>query len=144
MSGSLHLSIENDADGLDRATTRIAEFLLDAGLSEDMSHDLRLAAEEMLTNVCKYAYPDSGEHAILLDLTVTGNEARMRLSDDGVEFNPLQAPVPDFSIPLEDRPIGGLGIHIVRNLADSIEYHRIAGRNVIEMTFKPVRDPKKE
>jgi anti-sigma regulatory factor (Ser/Thr protein kinase) len=144
VSGSLHLSIENDAGGLDRATTRIAEFILDAGLPEDMAHDLRLAAEEMLTNICKYAYSDSGEHAILLDLAVEGSQARLRLSDDGMEFDPLEAPAPDFSIPLEDRPIGGLGIHIVRNLAHSIEYHRIAGRNVIEMTFKPVRDPKKE
>jgi anti-sigma regulatory factor (Ser/Thr protein kinase) len=137
MSHSLHLSIENNDRGLAGAGEKIAEFLLAAGVSEEMTHDIRLAAEELLTNICKYAYVDVDEHSILLDISVGADGATLRLSDDGMEFNPLNAAPPDFSIPLEERPIGGLGIHIVRSLAEKIEYARAAGRNVLELFFRP-------
>jgi anti-sigma regulatory factor (Ser/Thr protein kinase) len=87
MSHSLHLSIENNDRGLAGAAEKIAEFLLAAGVSEEMTHDIRLAAEELLTNICKYAYVDVDEHSILLDISVGADGATLRLSDDGMEFS---------------------------------------------------------
>jgi len=55
------------------------------------------------------------------------------VEDDGKPFDPLQAPPPDLSLPLERRPIGGLGIHLIRNLMDEVSYARVGGRNVLKM-----------
>jgi anti-sigma regulatory factor (Ser/Thr protein kinase) len=55
------------------------------------------------------------------------------VEDDGVPFNPLEATEPDLDRPLEERSIGGLGIHLVKNLMDDVEYRREAGRNYLVM-----------
>jgi anti-sigma regulatory factor (Ser/Thr protein kinase) len=60
----------------------------------------------------------------------------IQVADDGVPFNPVDAPPPDLDLPIEERPIGGLGIHIVRSLVDTIEHRRDDGRNVLTMTKK--------
>ena len=62
---------------------------------------------------------------------MTGRRLMVTVSDDGVAFNPLAVPPPDTTLPLEERELGGLGIHLVRNLTDEATYGRLGGRNVI-------------
>lgn len=100
------------------------------GLSESVRRDLRLIAEEAVTNVLKYASARTVELALELE----AHEARLELRDDGLPFDPLDAPPPDLESPLEERPIGGLGIHLLRELADEIQYRRQAGFNFLLLT----------
>ncbi len=82
-----------------------------------------LALEEHLTNVIKYAYDDGLEHDILVRFNLERAQLIIEVEDDGRPFNPLQAPEADTSIPLDQRPVGGLGIHLIRRFMDRLASH---------------------
>jgi anti-sigma regulatory factor (Ser/Thr protein kinase) len=67
---------------------------------------------------------------------VSSEEFVARIEDDGVEFNPTEHPIPDLDAPLEERKVGGLGIHLVRQIMTSVEYQRVAGKNVVTLRKK--------
>ena len=83
----------------------------------------------MVTNCIKYAYDDAGEHTVEIVLSVADHAMTILVVDDGRPFDPLAAPSPDLSLPIEDRPIGGLGLHLLRQLADDVRYERRDGAN---------------
>jgi anti-sigma regulatory factor (Ser/Thr protein kinase) len=93
-----------------------------------------LALVEWLTNVVAYSYEDEAEHRIRVRLTREDDCVRVEVQDDGRRFNPLEHPPTDISIPLAEKPIGGLGIHMIRHLMDSVHYKRRGGKNVLTMT----------
>jgi serine/threonine-protein kinase RsbW len=88
-----------------------------------------LAVEELVTNCIKYAYDDSHEHRIRIAIHLSEVEMVVTIEDDGHPFDPRSLPEPDTGLPLEDRPIGGLGIHLLRNLFDTLDYSRLEGHN---------------
>jgi anti-sigma regulatory factor (Ser/Thr protein kinase) len=94
--------------------------------------DLRLVAEEILTNQAKYGHDDDAEHWVRVRLTVVPGEVTLEFSDDGRPFDPLAAPPPDLTAGAE-RPVGGLGIALVRSLVDSAEYSRLGSENVLTL-----------
>jgi serine/threonine-protein kinase RsbW len=102
-----------------------------AGLAPAEKDKLDLVLEELLVNVARYAYqPESGE--VELAYAVDGSGALLvEISDNGRVFNPLHQSVPSLSGSLADRPIGGLGVFLVRQLAGSITYRRVEGRNTV-------------
>ena len=93
-----------------------------------------LALVEWVTNVISYAYDDAREHWIVIRFLTGSGQARVEVEDDGRAFNPLTLPPVDTSAPLEQRAIGGLGVHMVRQLMNSVEYRRAEGRNILTMT----------
>lgn len=93
-----------------------------------------LSLEEMITNAIKYGYADRGAHCIDVELTLGSDHALLEISDDGQAFDPFDIPAPDTSLPMEERPIGGLGIHLVKNMMDHCEYTREEGRNIVRLT----------
>mgnify|MGYP000888049952 FL=1 len=98
---------------------------------------LNLALDELLTNTIIYGYPEGGEHEIRLRLVPEGEkELLIEIRDDGLAFNPLEVKAPDLKQDIEERPIGGLGIHLVRQMLDEIEYRRENGHNVLLMKKK--------
>ncbi|MBT4489629.1 MAG: transporter substrate-binding domain-containing protein, partial [Rhodospirillaceae bacterium] len=92
--------------------------------------------DELLNNIISYAYVDDEEHNIEVRMKRTGSRLNVTISDDGTPFNPLSLEKPDTELSLEDRDIGGMGIHLVRNLVDEVFYHRRIGRNVITIIHK--------
>jgi anti-sigma regulatory factor (Ser/Thr protein kinase) len=134
MSHTLALSIKNDFDQLPAASEAISEFLSEHGAPADAVYLADLTLEELVTNIVKYGYDDENEHRI--DITVVLDDGGMRLCicDDGHPFNPLDAPDPDTTLAAEDRPIGGLGIHLVRKMTDQVEYERRDDRNFVTIT----------
>ena len=92
-----------------------------------------LALEEHLTNVINYAYEDSKLHEILVRLELKPDAFQIVVEDDGKAFNPVEQPEPDTSLPLIDRPIGGLGILLIRRSMDELSYRRDGNRNVFQM-----------
>ena len=98
---------------------------------------LNLALDELLTNTITYGYPEGGEHEIMLRLIPEGEkELLIEIRDDGLAFNPLEVKAPDLKQDIEERPIGGLGIHLVRQMLNELEYRRENGQNILLMRKK--------
>ena len=116
----------------------IQSFAEAARLSPVARNAFDLALVEWVTNVISYAYDDAREHWIVVRFLSSPGQARVEVEDDGREFNPLTLPPVDAGAPLEQRAIGGLGVHLVRQLMDSVEYRRAEGRNILTMTRRLV------
>lgn len=95
-----------------------------------------LAIEELVTNIVKYGYDDQAEHVITVRMAIEDGILKLEIRDDGHAFNPFDQPVPDTSLAAEDRDIGGLGIHFVRNMLDSYAHERSGGQNIVTVTKK--------
>jgi len=119
-------------DNLEEGIDFILAGIEQAGVDQKMLFQLRLACEEVIVNVINYAYPDS-KGSMQISYDISDNELEVVVSDSGVHFNPINKEDPDLSIPLEDRKIGGLGIFLVRNIMDQVEYSREDGRNILTM-----------
>jgi len=116
----------------------IRSFAEAAPLSPEARNAFDLSLVEWVTNIISYACHDGREHSILIRFLAGGGQARAEVEDDGRAFNPLTLPPVDTSAPLEQRGIGGLGVHMIRQLMDSVEYRREAGRNILTMTRRAV------
>ncbi len=125
----LHLRVENRHDELDRVSAAIEEFAEEAEWPLDLVFKINLALEEIVINVMNYGHED-GLHEIDISLIADGNSLTIEIVDDGRPFDPLtDAPKPDVDAELEDRNIGGLGIHLVRKMMDDVRYRREEGKN---------------
>ena len=133
MTHQLDLTVLNRATEVARVQDALEEFAAAHQFPERKLHEVQLALEEHLANLLHYAYDDAGEHAILIGVRLAPEELRIQVQDDGRPFNPLERPAPDLSLPLEQRPIGGLGIHMMRKSLDGLEYRREAGKNIVVM-----------
>jgi anti-sigma regulatory factor (Ser/Thr protein kinase) len=129
----MNVVVANNISEIERLHSSVSQFCKEHGLSLEVEGDLCLALEEILVNVIRYGHPEGGEHEILIWLSMEQDCVIAAVEDDGVPFNPLDAPEPDLSSPIETRGIGGLGIHLVRNITDGLEYHRYEGRNRLVM-----------
>jgi anti-sigma regulatory factor (Ser/Thr protein kinase) len=123
--------LRSQLEELASALDRIEQLLLEAAAERELASEMRLIAEEGLTNIVRHAYePDEeGEIEVLLALTET--EVRLELRDSGRAFNPLEHPEPDLEAPIEERPLGGLGVHMIRSLTDTQSYARQGSVNVL-------------
>ena len=131
--------ITNRLSELDTIQAGLSSFLRCHAVPEPVIGDTRLITEEVLANIIAYGYDDGEEHCIQLSAVVNNGLLRLEFKDNGKAFNPLAAPLPDLERPVEDRPIGGLGIYMVRVLAEKTTYTREAEENVltVEKTFTP-------
>jgi anti-sigma regulatory factor (Ser/Thr protein kinase) len=126
---SLSLQLSNDFGELERLQETTTSFLKSHGVNGQIIYTINLALEEMVTNVIKYGYDDQSAHLITINLNHHGDAVSAEIVDDGHEFNPLDRAPVDTTKPLEDREIGGLGIHLVRKMLDEVRYSRVEGAN---------------
>lgn len=127
------IRLKNDPAQISALVAGVEQFGETLGLAPATIAELNLILEELVVNIISYGYDDDAEHEIVVALTRSGGMLHIRIEDDGKPFNPLEAPEPDLDQPMEDRPIGGLGIHLVKNLTSRIEYRREEGKNVLCM-----------
>ncbi len=126
----------SDRSELEKLEGFTADFALKAGLSDKDLFALQIIVEELVTNVIDYGGVAAGEHAVRVDLSAEGGELLIRLTDRGAEYNPLLREDPDTTLPAEQRPIGGLGVHFCKKLTDAQEYARADGCNVLTLRKK--------
>jgi len=131
-----HLKARNDLSELSRLSEFLGTFFTRNGLPEDLVGDFELALEEVFVNAVMHGYPDGGEHEISVSVALDDGVVNLTVEDDGLPFNPLEAPLVDLDLPFEQRGIGGLGIHLVKGLMDNLEYTRAEGRNRLVMRKK--------
>lgn len=133
----MKLELENNLEALEVALDSLEAWIEEAGGSMKLCYAARLAMEELGTNIVKYGFDDAGRHLIRAEFEM-GPPAFLSLEDDGHPFDPTHdAPEPDLDLDVDERPIGGLGLHMVRKMTASFEYHRVDERNVVTVTFPP-------
>jgi serine/threonine-protein kinase RsbW len=125
--------IQNRIPMLDGLAGDLRHFCLTGGLTEDAVADLRLVVEEAVSNTIRHGYDDDRPHEIRVRVTLDRGAWTLEIEDDGRAFNPLAAPLPDVTLPVEEKPIGGLGILLLRSMTDAQEYRRAAGKNVLTL-----------
>jgi len=113
-----------------------AEFAAAAGLSDKDLFALQIVVEELVTNVVDYGGVPAGEHAARVNLEAENGTLTIVITDRGAEYNPLLREDPDVTLPAEERPIGGLGVHFCKKLTDAQSYARVDGENVLTLTKK--------
>jgi len=136
MSEQISVELKNDLTEVGRMSQILDKFCVSNKLPPDTNFALNLSLEEILTNVIRYGYDDNDEHIIQVRLNLYRGQVYIEVEDDGRPFNPMEAEAPDIHKPLDERPIGGLGIHLVKNHVDSLRYVRKGGRNLLIMKKK--------
>jgi len=129
MPDELTLQIKTTFDAVHSANEDASRWLAQREASADVQYLANLVIEELVTNCIKYGYEDTGEHVVEVRLKLSADELAVTVTDDGQPFNPLELPTPELQAPVENRPIGGLGIHLVRQMSDRMEYVRADGKN---------------
>jgi serine/threonine-protein kinase RsbW len=107
----------------------VDRFCVEHDIPSQTSNLMKLVLDEVLSNIVAYAYDTPECGVIDVELAYANHELTATVEDDGKPFDPLQHPQPDIRGALKDRKQGGLGIFFVRNLIDSVAYHRIGSRN---------------
>ncbi len=128
-----NITIINQLDQLEYLTHTIEEISGEWKIPLNIALNLNLVLEELVTNIIFYGYEDKDEHEIKINLSYKDNTIKVQIEDDGREFNPLQVPKPNTEKTIEDRKIGGLGIHFVRTIMDDINYLRLDNINRLTM-----------
>ena len=126
--------IEKDLSEMAKVDEKLDEFAEQFGVPPAIAATFHIIFDDLLNNVISYGYNDEQRHFIDISLELTANSLIVSIADDGVPFNPLAETAPDTTLSIEDRPIGGMGIHLVINMVDDISYQRTADKNVLTLT----------
>ena len=131
---------EIKVDATTENLAKVFSFLQDAfdnlEISPATKRSIKLCVEEIYMNICNYAYkPDTGPAKISFDFVDKVDSTRIviSLTDSGKPYDPLKHEDPDLEVKLEDAPIGGLGIYLVKTTMDNVEYEQKDGKNVLTM-----------
>ena len=131
-----HLTLENEIGQISRLSKFISDIATTRELDEDLAMNINLAMEEAVTNSIMYAYPEGTRGEIEVEARVDDNTIEFTISDNGMEFDPTARPEPDINARAEERPIGGLGIFLVKNIMDSVSYTREKNTNILRLIKK--------
>jgi anti-sigma regulatory factor (Ser/Thr protein kinase) len=131
----LHLSLARDPAELARLALEVERFLARHPALQPAGYALQLALEELVSNVIRHADAAGTPLASDVTLRLEPDGVRVQLEDDGPAFDPLAVPAPDTDAPIDERAVGGLGIHLVRNIVTDLRYARRAGRNCLSLSI---------
>ena len=130
------LILANDIAEISKLAIFIDEIGEEFSLAPDVVFNLNLVLEEAVVNVINYAYPKEEHQSIYLSATLHEGSIVFVLTDTGKEFDPTQAPEVDITLSAEERPIGGLGIFLIRQIMNEVRYQRIDGKNLLTLEKK--------
>ena len=128
--------LANDISEINKLSQFIDEIGEEFSLTPDTIFNLNLVLEEAVANVINYAYPKEEHQSIFLSAKLQDSSIVFVLTDTGKEFDPTMAPEADITLSAEDRPIGGLGIFLIRQIMNQVKYERIEGKNVLTLEKK--------
>jgi len=130
------ITLRNDLSELEALRRDLVGLLSPRGVAGETIDEVFLIAEEVVVNIISYGYEDEEEHRIEVRLSLEGGLLRMEFRDDGRPYNPLEREGPDLDAPMSERPIGGLGVHIVKTLSRRVAYARQGDQNVLTVEKK--------
>jgi len=127
------VTLLNKLSESERLSKIIEELAEENNLSPKFVFEINVALDEILTNIVSYAYNDKAEHKILVRLFFPEDGLKIQIEEDGIAFNPLERAEPDITKSVMERPIGGLGIHMVRKLINELSYKRENNKNILTL-----------
>ena len=127
------ITLPNDTQEVPRLAAFVDEVCEAIGFSPAVTMQMNLALEEAVVNVMKYAYPIGTHGNVTIEAQANDVRLKFTIIDSGKPFDPTVKADVDLSLPVQERPIGGLGIHIIRQIMDSINYERLDGHNVLTL-----------
>ena len=127
------LVIKNDISEISKLAIFIDELSEELDFTPELNFNLNLVLEEAVSNVILYAYGKEEQKEIFLVAQSCDNNLVFVLTDSGTEFDPTKVPDADITLSAEEREIGGLGIFLIRQIMNTVEYQRIDGKNVLTM-----------
>ena len=125
--------LKSNLSELDALCEHLERFGQSIGLSEKCIFEANLALDELFTNIISYGFEDKSEHLIKITLAYQDDNLVFSIEDDGVPFNPTKAKTPDLQCTIEECKIGGLGIHLAKNLMDEVCYQRCKNKNILTL-----------
>lgn len=126
--------LDQQADPVSRLVEEMEGALTAQGVPMNIVYSINLCVEELLVNILNHGYAEDALPDVEVDVAIEPERLIVEVSDDAEAFDPLtQAPEPDTDAELDDRPIGGLGIHLVKRLTSSLSYWRADGRNHLRL-----------
>ena len=131
-----HLILHNDISQIPQLADFMETIAEETGIDQGLAMSLNLALEEAVTNVIMYAYPEGSDGLVDIEAILWKDHLDFIISDSGVPFDPTSVGLPDLSLDVMERPIGGLGIYLVNNIMDHVSYARTNGKNILSMTKK--------
>jgi len=138
----LEIILKNKPEEKRRLLAALETFACAHQLPKPVFRAADLVLEEHLTNVMSYAYDDGRDHEIRVRLEASPSQIVIEVEDDGRAFDPTHAPELDTFLPVDQKPVGGLGIHFIHRCMDEVRCQRRANRNVLWMIKRlPVAAP---
>ena len=128
--------LANDISEIARLNEFVEEIGNEFSLSPEVVFNLTLVLEEAVVNIINYAYPKEDHESIYLSAKLHNDSIMLVLTDTGKEFDPTLAPEADITLSADERPIGGLGIFLIRQIMNEVKYERIEGKNVLTLEKK--------
>ena len=101
--------------------------------SPGLAMNMNLVVEEAVSNIIFYAFNDNGKHEIGISISLENSKLTIKITDDGIPFNPLAQQQPDINLSAEERPVGGLGIFLISQIMDEMNYDRIKNENILTL-----------
>lgn len=130
------ITLNNDIQEVTQLTMFVEEVCELAGMDASTTMQMNLAMEEAVVNVINYAYPAGERGEIDIEALINNEWLKFVISDQGTPFDPTAKEEADTTLSAEERPIGGLGIFLVRQLMDEVSYTRKEGKNVLTLGKK--------
>ena len=134
------LTLDNDIQQIPQLASFVDAVAEEAGIDFSEAMSLNLALEEAVVNVMQYAYPAETHGTVTIEAVFNKEQLRFILSDAGTPFDPTAKEDVDVSLEVGDREIGGLGIHLIRQIMDDISYEYKDGKNVLTLHKKINRE----
>lgn len=131
LGNGFQLTLAPDRGEVARANAAFTAFAEANAVPDAVRRSVNVALDELLHNTIVHGFTGRTDGAVTLAVALGTDRLTVTLSDDGPAFNPLDAARPDTTRPVAERPVGGLGIHLVRQLMDEVHYQRQGGRNVV-------------
>lgn len=129
----LTLTLKNDIAEIEGINRAFNGFAVQHGVHEKDQRRINVCLDELLSNIIQHGYCDEDEHVIDVHIRLLDGELAVTIVDDAKPFNPFQNAPPDTGLSVEERPIGGLGVHLVRSFMDTVSYERHGENNVVTL-----------
>lgn len=133
---SLNISIENKLENIGLISEAFDAFCKENKISDSPNHKVNLALDDLVNNIISYGYTDHNMHTIDIEIKYLKHELIIIIEDDAMPFNPFDGDTDNTHLSIDEREIGGLGIHLVKNLMHSYQYQRKANKNVVVLTIQ--------
>lgn len=130
------ITLQAEKENFDTLMEFVDSMAKNIGFQKSALYNINLAAEEAIINVINYAYPEEKQHiTVICEETSEPKGLVLKISDRGIAFDPLAKDAPDTELAIEERPIGGLGIHMIKKVSTNVTYSRENDTNTLTICF---------